>query len=255
MESKNTDLTKNELTQWIMDRFNVQPTIPERETQQISLEGWLKNDENFDIKNIKVKELDGGLDGYGIVLENVLTRRECQKIIEAIENIGFGSLGMSSTGQAFRGNRRLQIHDTSNDLGLEIWRRISKFVPLTETLPDEEGSFEFLEINPRYRFAKYFAGDAFGIHVDKPTVFGKENCSIYTVNIYLNDLEPEQGGRTRFFKKMMDKTPYLFAGGEAASVAIFKQSCAKFTPVHDGEIVKSGLKYLMRTDVVYKNLK
>jgi hypothetical protein len=104
----------------------------------------------------------------------------------------------------------------------------------------------------RYRFAKYYPGEGFAIHVDKPTIYEKEICSIYTVNIYLNDLSPEQGGLTRFFTKMIGGNLVASAGGVAGSVAIFKQSVVPYTPVHDGEIVKCGLKYLMRTDIVFK---
>lgn len=193
----------------------------------------------------------GGLNGYGIILENVFSRRECQKIIQATEEVGFGHLGQGNTGAAYRGNRRLQIDDSSLKLGEEIWRRIKEFIPADEDIPDE-GSCTFQEMNSRYRFAKYFAGDGFAIHVDKPTIYEKEVLSIYTVNIYLNDLTPEQAGRTRFFTKMTGGKLVDAAGGTAGSVAIFKQAIVPYSPIHDGEKLESGLKYLMRTDIVYK---
>merc|ERR1711924_263390 len=40
------------------------------------------------------------------------------------------------------------------------------------------------------------------------------------------------------------------AGGVAGSVAIFKQESV----IHDGEPLASGLKYLMRTDVIFKKV-
>jgi len=245
------DLTAEELTAWITSNFGVEPEQPELAPQKLDMDSWLKED--FDTSRVTMHELEGGLNGFGIVLENVFTRAECKRIIEETEKVGFGHLGHGKTGKAYRGNCRLQVDDTGGKLGNELWRRISAFVPKTEEIPDE-GNFEYLEMNARYRFAKYFAGQGFAIHVDKPTIYEHEKCSILTVNIYLNDLTPEQGGMTRFFRKMTGGKPVATAGGTAGSVAIFKQSLVPYSPVHDGEIVASGVKYLMRSDVIYKRL-
>ena len=67
-----------------------------------------------------------------------------------------------------------------------------------------------------------------------------------TVNIYLNDLEPAQHGRTRFFLERKGGAVDA-AGGVAGSAVLFKQEHA----LHDGEPLASGLKYLMRTDVMF----
>lgn len=241
-------LTAEELTEWIITNYNNDSGEAEHSASSVDMSDWVDN--NFDVSQVTKQDLPGGLDKFGIILENVFTRKECQKIIEKTESIGFGSLGKGATGAAYRGNRRLQLDDSDGKLGEEIWRRIKQFIPETDNLPDE-GDFHFLSMNSRYRFAKYFPGEGFALHVDKPTIFSTDKCSILTVNIYLNDLTPEQGGRTRFFEKMLGGKPIAFAGGNAGSVAIFKQAVAPFTPIHDGEKVQSGIKYLMRTDVVY----
>jgi len=243
-----SDLSSTELNQWVL-QYDVDSGIPEHPPQKLDLAHWLDSD--FDINKVTCRELENGLNGFGIILENVLTRKECQRIIEATERIGYGHLGTGKTGNAYRGNKRLQLDDANGKLGEEIWRRISKFVPLNEVLPDEEGTYRFSSLNSRYRFAKYFAGEGFALHVDKPTVFEKEKCSILTVNIYLNDLKPEQGGLTRFFTKMVGGKLVASAGGVAGSVMLFKQAVVPYSPVHDGEKLNSGLKYLMRTDVIY----
>jgi hypothetical protein len=198
-------------------------------------------------------ELIGGLNGgCGIVLENVLTRWECKRFIAETEAAGYGKLGQGKTGAAYRGNRRVQLEDVGGGLGREIWRRIERFLPKTEALPGEPGVFEFEELNPRYRFAKYGPGEGFCVHVDKPTVFEPQRCSIYTVNIYLNDLADKQHGRTRFYARMGGK-PIAAAGGVAGSAVIFKQAVVDSSPLHDGEELVDGLKYLMRTDVIYRH--
>jgi prolyl 4-hydroxylase len=247
------DISAEDLTTWLLANYSTEPENPELTPQTVNMDNWLSV-EDFEPSRVTMKEIfEGGLNGFGIILENVFTRRECQRIIEETEKIGYGNLGDGKTGKAYRGNCRLQIDDSGGQMGREIWRRISPFIPQTEELPGE-GSYEYLEMNSRYRFAKYFAGQGFALHVDKPTVFEHEKCSILTVNIYLNDLTPEQGGTTRFFRRMTGGKPVAKAGGVAGSIAIFKQSVVDYSPVHDGEKVNSGLKYLMRTDVIYKKL-
>jgi hypothetical protein len=251
------DLSAQELTSWLLAKFGAEPEQPEHAPQARKLDGWLRP-EDFDASRVTVREMEGGLDGFGIVLENVFTRRECQRIIEETEAVGYGHLGEGKTGRAYRGNCRLQLDDADGGaegaLGREIWRRISPYVPATMELPDEgEGVYTYMEMNSRYRFAKYYAGQGFAIHVDKPTIYEHERCSILTVNVYLNDLEPEQGGLTRFFRRMTGGQPVASAGGLAGSIAIFKQSLVPYSPIHDGGKLISGLKYLMRTDVVYRS--
>jgi len=243
-----------ELTGWLEAHFMEEPEQAELPPQSVDMDTWLRP-EDFEPSQVRLQELEGGLNGFGIVLEGVLSRRECRRIVEETERIGYGNLGDGRTGKAYRGNCRLQIDDTSGATGRELWRRISPYVPHEEHLPDEDGTFVYHEMNSRYRFAKYFAGQGFAIHVDKPTVFEHDRCSVLTVNIYLNDLKPEQGGLTRFFRKMTGGQIVATAGGVAGSVAIFKQSVVPSSPVHDGDKVLSGLKYLMRTDVIYAKKK
>jgi hypothetical protein len=253
--SEGEDPSREELAEWLLANFGTEPDHPELTPQPLNLDHLLRP-EDFDPSRVtahNILEGDGGLDGFGIVLENVFTRRECQRIIAETERVGFGHLGEGKTGRAYRGNCRLQIDDLGGALGREVWRRIAPYVPAAVELPDGEGRFEYLEMNSRYRFAKYYAGQGFAIHVDKPTIYEHERCSIMTVNIYLNDLvQPEQGGLTRFFRRMTGGAPVAAAGGKAGSIAIFKQSVVPYSPVHDGDKLLSGLKYLMRTDVVYR---
>jgi len=250
------DLSAKDLTSFLNTNFSKEPESPEGSPHQINLDcNWLQ-EKDFNPSGVVMRELgEGGLNGCGIVLHNVFSRSECKRIIEETEKLGYGQLGEGKTGKAYRGNCRLQIDEAAGKLGSEIWRRISPFIPSTVDIPEEGGRFEYLEMNSRYRFAKYFAGQGFALHVDKPTIYEHSRCSIFTVNIYLNDLNEDQRGRTRFFKKMTGGTPIASVGGSAGSIAIFKQSLVPYSPVHDGEILQYGLKYLMRTDVIYTNTK
>lgn len=257
-EQQEIDLTEDELRQSIVARYSGDADELEQSPKSVDMGTWLPGASSFDPARVEVTVLPGGLCGVGIVLENVLTRRECLQIIEATEVLGYGRLGRqgagSKTGAMYRGNRRVQVEDSECHLGAELFRRIRAFVPEREEVPGE-GSFMAAGLNPRYRFAKYYKSEGFAGHVDKPTIYEQDRLTILTVNIYLNDLTPEQKGRTRFFASNKPRAEVVAsAGGVAGSVVIFKQSCFDGSPWHDGEEVAEGLKYLMRTDVVYNKV-
>jgi len=191
----------------------------------------------------------------GIVLSGLLTRRECQKIIAETERVGYG---YTSFPKAYRGNRRLQLDDVTGTLAAKIWSGIQSFVPAqlqVDWMPKNRlgdyptGRWRAVGCKTRFRFSKYFAGEHFEKHVDSLQCFGPDRFSLLTVNVYLNDLLPEQHGRTRFFLAR-DGDSVASAGGTAGSLVIFRQE----GPIHDGEALSSGLKYLMRTDVIYEKV-
>lgn len=203
---------------------------------------------------INLRELQ---DGIGIVLDQVLTRRECLAIIEATEETGYAPIGEARHGavSVLRNNLWLQITDSTDALSAQIWKRIAPYVPSEQTLEDDPAIWRAVGCNSNFRFAKYvqhLGPTAFAKHIDRPTIDEHDRCSMYTVNIYLNDLSQEQSGKTRFWShpKGMGK-PVDHAGGTAGSVCLFKQANFSDTPWHDGQELKSGVKYLMRTDVIY----
>lgn len=95
------DITQQELSDFIFPAYDVDSGIPEHPAIQMDMDNFLDYDFNVDV--VTKKELEGGLNGYGIILENVFTRRECKRIIEETERIGYGHLGTNKTGNAYRG--------------------------------------------------------------------------------------------------------------------------------------------------------
>ena len=229
--------------------------------QVVDAGAWLSDDRDS-LADVHCTELPGGLDasasvGFGIVLENLLSKSECEAIIRKTEELGYGRIGSSKTGAAYRGNRRVQIDDLTGSLAQKLFHRIAPFVPQTIKLPDDDSLWHVEEqANTRFRFAKYGPGQGFAAHIDKPTVYEKDRCSIFTVNIYLNDLQAEQRGRTRFYTKRGGLgQPTVSVGGVAGSCAIFQQAVVDHSPWHDGDLLVSGVKYLMRTDIMYTHKK
>ena len=82
--------------------------------------------------------------------------------------------------------------------------------------------------------------------------------SMYTVNIYLNGDNDFIGGSTRFYQSRKEKRR---SGNDndilEASVTPSPGRCVVFRQpssadyLHDGEEVREGIKYLLRTDVMY----
>ena len=181
------ELSAEELSAWVLTHEGTDPdwsdvdpsvdtTLPGRCVRHLG--GWL--DSGRDLGAIERREM---LDGLGIVLSNALSRDECRRIIATTEEVGYGPIGEAQRGaiSILRNNLWLQIDDAGSALGEEIWRRVRPHLPVLEEL-EGEGVWVPVGINSNYRFAKYYpVGSVFAKHIDRPTVHGHEQCSIYTV--------------------------------------------------------------------------
>ena len=99
-------------------------------------------------------------------------------------------------------------------------------------------------------------GQRFGIHCDAVFSRSLSEKSFYTVNIYLNSGKTEfEGGRTCFYNPKQKGRGYDMTVGVQATPGLalmFNQYPEQI--YHDGEKVESGVKYLMRTDVMYRKV-
>jgi hypothetical protein len=66
-----------------------------------------------------------------------------------------------------------------------------------------------------------------------------------TINIFLNDLNTDQGGETIFYDDTAPKEPVLSFPPKAGTGVIFDREI-----LHTGNQVKYGEKYLFRTDIM-----
>jgi len=109
-------------------------------------------------------------------------------------------------------------------------------------------------LNDHWRLSKYLPLDRFQAHCDDAVNIHRELRSMFTVNIYMND--DFLDGNTRFYESRESAS----RGDVYASVKpcyglalIFRQP-PDATYLHDGERVRSGLKYLFRSDIFYTRL-
>jgi len=128
-----------------------------------------------------------------IAVENFLSTKECQSLIERANEIGFetASVGTKHGAQMrtdIRNNERAIFDD--EEFAAQIWERIRPFVP--SPLFGKEA----VELGSRWRFYRYEAGQVFKRHQDGSVKLDNGLKSQMTLLLYLN--EGCEGGQTRF---------------------------------------------------------
>lgn len=209
--------------------------------------------------NIEVKELVGE---KILIVRNFLSLSTCQKLIARSESDG---LEVTNYNQKYRSNKRLVKEDKI--LANYCFHMLNSLIEnhnLRSCLPlklvDDMDLWKLTHINPLFRFCRYDPGDMFLAHYDSSKLAGEEE-GYYTFMIYLNTLTDQQGGTTRFYGDVTqeemfklnndanhDVTPAFSLRPEEGMLIVFPQRKI----LHDGEQLKSGVKYICRSDIVYK---
>lgn len=165
------------------------------------------------------------------VLETLFTPQECKKMIEAIENKD----NWEHVDRGIAEYERLILVDKA--LANYLFDKIK------HVLPDKFKGLKIVGLNDHFRFSKYFPGGSFGIHRDGINTDNQNNRAVMTLNIFLNDVE--EGGGTIFYHDPHGKQLMKDVRPKAGTGALFYNQL-----YHEGEIVKKGYKYLIRTDVM-----
>ncbi|KAI4102741.1 MAG: hypothetical protein L6R37_004213 [Teloschistes peruensis] len=212
---------------------------------------------------------------YAVILDNVLTKDECDDLIRAAEartngeweqamiNVGGGHQRLITDA---RDCGRIIWDDT--EIVARIWTRIKDQVPEILSLRDQAHvtgngpvrrgeTWEFSRLNERMRFLKYTEEQYFRPHCDGSYVTpdGKE-MSFYTLHLYLNELEKAApgawtaGGATRFHTMCWDENKYFDVDPRVGRVLVFQHR----NLLHSGDDVTRGTKFTLRTDLMYKKV-
>jgi len=154
-------------------------------------------------------------------------------------------------------------HDES--LAAVLFERMKEFLPQTYRLTDGRmwnEEWDLIGLNERFRWCKYVEGQSFkNIHCDKRvSLHQQERYSFFTVNIYLNAHGSDyNGGRTIFYDQtgFNGKNPEYEESSsfcaQTGDVMVFNHFPQRYP--HCGEMLSSGTKYLLRSDVMYKRRK
>ena len=166
-------------------------------------------------------------------LPRALNRARCQELIAYAESLGFGDAPVTTAHgpvmrKDIRNNDRVMTDDES--LAAELWAAISEVAPsYKERQP--------IKLNERLRFYRYRPGQRFDWHYDGSFRRPGER-SFYTLMFYLN--EDFEGGETSFKD---DATIHPKTGD--ALMFMHRQ-------LHTGAEVTRGVKYVIRTDIMYQ---
>lgn len=206
----------------------------------------------------------------GFALHDVLSPDECRAIIDTAESVGFLPLVTALT-RSQRSNCRVMVTDP--EFSTWLWSMLAPVLPAT--YHTSEGDWVLYGINPTHRVCRYLTEQHFGAHTDdRYRAADNSLASMYTIVMYLND--DYEGGKLRFlkFESHTKGAPGGGGGGggdddyvvaatggrddddgsviatltpKRGMVTIFDQNL-----LHEGQTLTSGVKYLLRTDVIYR---
>ena len=186
------------------------------------------------------------------IIPNFLSAKECEELIENSERSGFESLA-STFPEAYRNNDRLLV--LSPPLAKTLYSRILPCLTISDCLSrpigPSGGNALWLPhgLNECLKFSRYKAQCSFKPHLDGPFCPDGETATIYTMVIYLNDVSSHSlvGGETNFLDDQK---------GVVCSVKPLQGAALVFRHelLHEGAEVLSGLKYIIRTEIVFKRV-
>jgi prolyl 4-hydroxylase len=167
-------------------------------------------------------------------VEDFLTRQECLENIVHSEKIGYelakvNTAGGSKVKTDVRNNNRAFYN--SEELAQMLWEKLEPFVLA------QLGNSTAIGLNELFRFYRYQRGHRFKGHFDESYVRNSHEASYYTFMVYLND--NFQGGDTTFRGVRIRPRQGM--------ALIFLHSL-----FHEGSEVTQGVKYVLRSDVMYR---
>ncbi|TWT62808.1 prolyl hydroxylase family protein [Rubinisphaera italica] len=182
-----------------------------------------------------MQRIDLKLDSI-FLIEDFLTPEECTDYIALSESIGFLEAPIStSSGPEMRKDVRnnSRILHTDEELAARLYERAKPLLVPTWF------NREIIGLNERFRFYRYEFGQRFAPHYDGRYDRGNGERSEFSFLIYLND--DYEGGLTRFFEPERHS---VWPKTGTALVFYHRQ-------LHEGAMLESGVKYVLRTDVMY----
>jgi predicted 2-oxoglutarate/Fe(II)-dependent dioxygenase YbiX len=167
-------------------------------------------------------------------LHPVLSEAECAAFIRRAEEAGFDTATINGAqgvrvDTRVRNNDRAMIRDEA--LAAELWARVRGHLPATL------GKMRAIGLNELFRFYRYAPGQRFAEHVDGAYQSPRGPVSMLTFMIYLN--EGYAGGATRFGSAEIS--------GRAGMALVFDHRYR-----HEGAVLESGVKYVLRSDVMFE---
>jgi prolyl 4-hydroxylase len=175
------------------------------------------------------------LEDHIYVVHDFLSHSVCDEMIAKSEALGYEEAKVNIHGKQVlmtmvRNNLRVLHKDEAH--AAIIWEKIKEHVP------SQIGYSHAFGLNEMFRFYKYEEGHRFKMHRDGSYRRNAQEASQYSFLIYLND--DFEGGET-VFRSGTTIRP------KKGSALLFLHGLR-----HEGALLKSGTKYVLRTDIMYK---
>lgn len=174
---------------------------------------------------------------YIIRVPGVLTADECLSLIARIESLKpdvapINTLSGTRVRTETRNNDRVMFED--QELADMLLARVQA------RAPKEIHGMSLVGANERFRCYRYKPGTRFAPHTDGTFCRDERERSCYSFLVYLNgDFE---GGSTTFLT-----TPEVSIKPETGMGLLFQHPI-----IHEGSVVTAGVKYVLRTDLMYR---
>lgn len=178
----------------------------------------------------------------GVALGDAVDAVQCEALIAMLGRRGFAPTGGAYPAD-YRDNDRLVFDDA--ELAARWFERLAAQLPRERVI--DGVAWRLHGLNPRFRACRYRGGQAFCIHRDGPYQPDDATRSLLTVQLYLDDASGMTGGRTRFYRDRSGGEPWAAIAPRRGTAIVFDHQVW-----HDGEAVTSGVKHVLRTDVMYR---
>ena len=170
-------------------------------------------------------------------IEAFLSDTECSEWVTKADSIDFEEAmiqvgdGRQVINKQVRNNERHLFFD--EHLAHALWLRLKPH------FPDRIGVNTPIGLNEMFRVYKYTKGQRFKMHKDGSYIRNENEYSLYSLVIYLN--ANFRGGQTSF-RKLFSVIP------EQGKALLFAHPLR-----HEGKEITEGTKYVLRTDVMFKD--
>ena len=179
---------------------------------------------------------------YILKVPDLLSAAECQDLIDKIESLGperatINTIGGTALRPDVRNNDRVIFDDPA--LAAMLFEQVQVKAPKT---PKDIHGLSLVGANERFRCYRYKPGMRFAPHKDGAFWRNDFELSFYSFLVYLN--EGFDGGSTTFAT-----SPEISIVPRLGMGLLFQHPI-----IHEGSVVTSGVKYVARTDLMYRKL-
>ncbi|KAN0133714.1 hypothetical protein V8E53_008438 [Lactarius tabidus] len=198
---------------------------------------------------------DTFLEDQVLLLNNVFTPAECRTFVDFIDSQPLELTPHKKRGEADRVNHRASI--SSPEFAGRLWTVLRPHLPSfpypASATPQATGRMAH-SLNSNIRLYKYTPSQHFNPHYDDSVRDAKTGAvSEWTLLIYLTGVEDGvRGGETIFYPKSKAKASEAMAVPLTRGMALLHRHGDECL-LHEGSQVRSGTKYVLRSDIMFMN--